>query len=653
MAKTSKGIYYPYNYNEIADVPEDMKQMAESINKILEDKEVDETTQDAKITILQNKVVDLQQENTDLANNMPWNTVSGESLHIEDSAKYSKNSLSISGNLKQEKRSGKNLFKLPVSATSNGVTLTNNGDGSFTLNGTTTGIAIFSATLNNPLKIGTYTLSYKSSIALGNDFFLRVRDKDNTLVHPTTPVSQVVGNDSTYNTATYTSDVESAIVAINLTKTDVTYNNVVIYVQLEEGSVATDFEPYGAMPSTEFPSMPLVATGVQKISRFGENLFNLNDKKSVDSLFTIDADKWISVTYNNTGTSVKYVNYKTYKSNKIKANTNYALFLEVKNVSGTGSIYLSSDGVIGEKSQFSGNTSVDFSNINSNKIYKYTITSRDDLTLTEINTMLRSFVKFNAGQSGSITFRISVLEDTTVTTDNFKYEPYWEEINTLDLGSTELCKITDTNGNVIAQDRAVFRNEKWQWEKNVEKKVLNGTEAWATRTAGTDTYGYRLANIFDIYAVNGVCNYFNFIKGGSANTQTQECVASANTDTSLNIFTKQIETLDKLKQMLTQENMVIYSNRATPQYIDCTAEQSAVLDKLYNNFKLAKGVNNVMVESENGAGVEMELDYMQDNILKDKKLEERITALENLLSTTQTSALLLDNLQNDLESEVN
>ena len=47
---------------------------------------------------------------------------------------------------------------------------------------------------------------------------------------------------------------------------------------------------------------------------------------------------------------------------------------------------------------------------------------------------------------------------------------------------------------------------------------------------------------------------------------------------------------------------------------------------------------------------------MQDNNLKkeqeNKALEDRITAIEALLSTTQTSALLLDNMQNDLESEV-
>lgn len=36
MAKTKKGIYYPSDYNNVADVPEDMKQMAESMEKMIE-----------------------------------------------------------------------------------------------------------------------------------------------------------------------------------------------------------------------------------------------------------------------------------------------------------------------------------------------------------------------------------------------------------------------------------------------------------------------------------------------------------------------------------------------------------------------------------------------------------------------------------------
>lgn len=535
MAKTSKGIYYPYNYNEIADVPEDMKQMAESINKILEDKEADETTQDAKITILQNKVADLEQENTDLASNMPWNTVSGESLHIEDSAKYSKNRLSISGNLKE-------------------------------------------------------TLA-----------------------------------DSTQE------------------------------------------------KSTTNPATIAVATGVQKIRQFRNNYFDVNDKIEGKN-HTVEEGDWVTLEKNNTSTSTAFVQVYTKKSSRLKTNTLYSIVAEIKKISGEGEIRFVSDITSNFTSQFSQDATYNLSDLKAGDIIILKRTSKADFT--NCVTMLRTYLAVSAGKSGSITLRISVLEDTSITTDNFKYEPYAENIETVDLGSTELCKITDANGNVVAQDRAVFRNNKWQWEKNVKKIVLNGTENWG-KSSNTANISYFLnsaeINAIDIntitsesnrsFVAKAVCNYlpvvslntlFSNAEGfalDKLNSGTIELRLGFGLDT-------EITTVALLKQWLAQKYaegnpVTIYFVLATPVYTDCIEEQSTVLDKLYNNFKLAKGVNNVIVESDNGAGVEMELDYMQDNILKDKKLEERITALENLLSTTQTSALLLDNLQNDLESEVN
>lgn len=41
---------------------------------------------------------------------------------------------------------------------------------------------------------------------------------------------------------------------------------------------------------------------------------------------------------------------------------------------------------------------------------------------------IRSYIYFVAGDSGSITFRLSVLEDTSVTPETFVYEKYTGEI---------------------------------------------------------------------------------------------------------------------------------------------------------------------------------------------------------------------------------
>lgn len=113
--------------------------------------------------------------------------------------------------------------------------------------------------------------------------------------------------------------------------------------------------------------------------------------------------------------------------------------------------------------------------------------------------------------------------------------------------------------------------------------------------------------------------------------------------------------IEEANAYLAENNLIVYGKGANAQYIDCTTDQIEVLEKLYK-LQLEKGVNNIFVESENGVTTELQLEYMQDNNLiqkeEHKALEDRITAIEALLSTTQTSALLLDNMQEDLESEV-
>ena len=254
-------------------------------------------------------------------------------------------------------------------------------------------------------------------------------------------------------------------------------------------------------------------------------------------------------------------------------------------------------------------------------------------------------------------------------------------IATLDLGKTELCKITDSNGNVVAQDRAVYRevNEtmKWQFEKQIKKLVITGTTFDFKLDKKDDSGKLRfLYSGFNCYSSDfWVCDklkvltYRQFINPkkesieyicGGGNYPRIYIKIDSN---KLNGYTEELtdaEVVTLFKEFLNENNITVYyiqgtSQKIIPEYEDCTVEQSEVLDKLYK-LQLEKGINNIFVESENGVTTELQLEYMQDNNLKkeqkNKALEDRITAIENLLSTTQTSALLLDNMQSDLEKEV-
>lgn len=601
MAKTSKGIYYPYDYNKIADVPEDMKQMAESINKIFETKEIDKTTQDTKIIDLQNKVIDLQQENTDLANNMPHNTVKGESLHIEDSAKYSRNKLSLSGNLRQEKRSGKNKFKIPESATGYDVTLTKNEDGTFNLSGTATGNASFLAFVDldkSGIKNGaSYIFHFTKNLQAGVEFRVEMYNGTNWL-------RAIAPNiNSTTSTSTGTANTTNATkVRFGIFVTSGTTVNIQnLGVQLEEGTTATEFEKYGAMPSTKFPSMPVVCTGVQKIRQFGENWFNKNNISKINAVFGTS-----SIIANSSGKSF-YI--------KIEPDT-----------------YTISRKVIG--SRFVVATTANIPKIGETIIERRT-SSGSSITLTtskNANYLVVYYLYNSSENEQEILDSIQIERGPKAT----KYKSYIEEINTLDLKNTELCAIKDTNGNVVAQDRALYRNGKWQWEKKIKKFALKGTENFG-KSSNTANISYYLnsteINNIDIntipnaqtnrdFVIQATCNYFRPVSLNTlfSNTEgfTIDVADAKRIELRLGLkLDTEITTVALLKEWLAQKYaegnpITIYFILATPIYEDCTAEQSAIFDKLYNNFTLQKGTNNIIVETDNGVGVNMQLDYMQD-----------------------------------------
>ena len=94
------------------------------------------------------------------------------------------------------------------------------------------------------------------------------------------------------------------------------------------------------------------------------------------------------------------------------------MFVEIKSVSGNGTINFVSNQTIGQSANYFGNS---LANLSVGTI-KPTFTTKDDFT--GCTSFLNSYATFSAGQSGSITFRISVLKANVKTLDNFVYEPF-------------------------------------------------------------------------------------------------------------------------------------------------------------------------------------------------------------------------------------
>ena len=157
-----------------------------------------------------------------------------------------------------------------------------------------------------------------------------------------------------------------------------------------------------------------------------KNLYNCKDTANVDGLYTVDKNDWIKNSYDNsTGTSTYYQNYWTNKL-KLKAYTQQLIILEVQAVEGDGTLFLTS-ATETIKDQFQNTVRYDFSDLKAGDIKISKVLTVANFADSRYG--LRSFIAYNPGQKGSITFRISILEDTSTTEADFKYEKFGEKIN--------------------------------------------------------------------------------------------------------------------------------------------------------------------------------------------------------------------------------
>lgn len=524
------------------------------------------------------KVEQLQTENNELSSNMPWDTTSGKFLHITDSAKYSKNKLEISGDMEQE-----NLLKIDDgTVTSKGITSTVNS-GTLNISGTTTANWFDVTSGSNKIKINLkgnieYIVDINKTLPSTIVLVARFYNEDSENVVQSVQIK----NGSTRATFTLSKDIERCyFTTINcITGDTISITDLKIKI---------------------FLTQIKTCIGVQKIKQFGENWFNKNNISKINAVFGTS-----SIIANSSAKSF-YI--------KIEPDT-----------------YTISRKVIGAR--FVVGTTANIPKIGET-IIERRVSSGSSITLTtskNANYLVVYYLYNSSENEQEILDSIQIERGPKAT----KYKSYIEEINTLDLKNTELCAIKDTNGNVVAKDRTVYRNGKWQWEKKIKKFALKGTENFG-KSSNTANISYYLnsteINNIDIntipnaqtnrdFVVEATCNYFRPVSLNTlfSNTEgfTIDIADAKRIELRLGFkLDTEITTVALLKKLLAQKYaegnpVTIYFILATPVYEDCTAEQSAILDKLYNNFTLQKGTNNIIVETDNGVGVNMQLDYMQD-----------------------------------------
>lgn len=160
------------------------------------------------------------------------------------------------------------------------------------------------------------------------------------------------------------------------------------------------------------------------------NLFDFKKTVNVGENTTVDEDGWITTTFDNTtGDSHKETFYTGLMD--LKPDTNYIIVLEVSSSSGSIganlSLYGSTSG--DSKSQFSNSELL----LNIRNAYRNSpriVNVKTRSSFENITNGLGTYCYIPSGNMCSITYRISVLEDTSITAETFQYEPYPKYIDT-------------------------------------------------------------------------------------------------------------------------------------------------------------------------------------------------------------------------------
>lgn len=361
-------------------------------------------------------------------------------------------------------------------------------------------------------------------------------------------------------------------------------------IKLEKGKVATPYSKYGQ--------------GCVKVTKCNNNLFNKND--IVNKAYINSSGEIVS----NDGQN--YTNYISVVSNAM-----YTIHAENPLGAVTAICFYDTN-----KKFLSGST---YNNV---KSMSFKTPSNCDFVRASVS---------------NINLETLQIEEGPATT----YEEHEEQ-----------SYIMPVQKEMLQGDYFDFDNEKE--EHKWIKLIFDGTENWLQSGNTYPTFyisPYEIASKFGIPAgLKAFCNYFSQksniwgideIGFDTVNLRQDHvdfrfCLGSSSTITTLEAWKKKLVEMHNSGKPLALYFQILNLNE-----LDFTDEQKAVAKEL-NNARTYKNVTNITTDSK----AILSLDYAKDLETQNQKMQNEIDEIKQLLSTTQTSALLLDNMQTDIESEV-
>ena len=629
MATTENGIYYPTDGTQPADVLSDMKKMAESIDLAINDNTYDDTKIKENITKIkkeqetQNKSIeknaeniednatdiqDLKAENANLKAQIPTGTAAGEEISLNDSAEMELVDFGLQGNSYQEVNEGKNKAIIPDKEENFHSMAINIKNGVITITGTS------DVTYTSYKVVGT------AKLEAGKKYYLRLWGSKSG--------SATLFKDSE---SQWFPDNESQEYEFRPT-TGGTYNiqlgfgggenqNWNARYSISETSNSDWVEGKEATPTLVNPSV------VQAVGDSGSAKITESNKNLAKIILT---DKW-ELTENgikNKGwiNAVNLTEVPIFKGQILKLNL--VLLSSVAHDT-TFSIYIND--VYTPEYNF---TSLQKMEVNT--LYTRTINVEED-------GILRITAWENGEEKEFFEFQLWAEEDTVTS-----YVEHKENIYTIPI-QKPFYKLGDYADTFIKQDNKCYE------QHYIKEYIFTGNENWFDGGTTTnnqyiwsnpfeDANKSILGNYNDDIVSPVLSNYFISIgnRPNNAGSVGISFVNFTNGETHLRVgvgLNSEYNTLELFKQKLQELNAAgtpvkVYYVLATPELIECTSEQTQILEQIIKDGTY-KEVTHFYTKEDLKPTIE--LTYYKDlETLFNKQAE-----LENTLNNVQAQILEL------------
>lgn len=510
-----------------------------------------------------------------------FNTVIGN--HLAGSSAGGAEIISITGGVNQNRYEGKQLLPYPYYETTheqNGITFTDNGDGTVTVNGTATANSYFYFAHPMTLEPGTYTITGCPS---GGDVYtydLRISKADVEGEF----LARESGDGVTFE-VTETTNVRANIRVYS----GITVENVLFKPMLQLGSEATEWEPYtGCKPSPNlvYPQ-EIQNVDISEIRSIGKNIFDVSKqttRTNVGVTATINADQTMTLN----GVTTEDGSVPHYKSQQINAKVGDVLTLSVKVLAGNATI--ANNTVLGFFVISTNDKVLDsFDKVGSILGYGGTIDANTKIDKTQQITITEKMISDDGRmyigtqlymRTGDIYNDLVIATQIEINTVATKYERY-KLLSTPFTFTGKAVEVSETDPYTYEKDCKYYiadtiekTEDGYQLVERVRRFIFKGDEEWSNTSAGNGAaermtyYDYDIPSYTELGSGSWgkvlVCSHLPQCNSSSTQpTNMVETIALHSTNHLFQLYSENHQDVDSWKTFLAEQ----YAN-GTPFTVD-------------------------------------------------------------------------------------